>query len=123
MSRITRVGEETSVRIDDGDGAGVYGFEVGAAVHAGESLHAWGSVERVPGLPRNLLGRGRPALRRNRFVLAAVDLEHRVELGELEELLNSLARVDEDQLAVLGRELAEVANELADAGRGDVVDL
>src|SRR5437868_1945556 len=65
------------------------------------------------------LGRA-SALRRHCFFLGVVDLEDRVELRELEELEDSLGRVDEDQLAVLRRELAEVADELADAGGVDV---
>src|SRR5437870_13729385 len=59
----------------------------------------------------------------DRFFFVAVDLEDGVELGELEELLDALGGVDEDQLAVLGGELAEVADELTDAGGVDVVDL
>src|SRR5258708_10629840 len=63
------------------------------------------------------------ALRGDCFFLGVVDLEHGVELSELEELEDALGRVDQDQLAVLARELSEVTNQLADAGRVDVVDL
>src|SRR5205807_3758847 len=70
-------------------------------------------------LPRS----GRPALRGDRLFLAVVDLEHCIELRELEQLLNPLGGVDEDQFTVLGREFAEVSDQLADAGGVDVVDL
>src|SRR5437870_2380294 len=63
------------------------------------------------------------ALRRDRFLFGVVDLEHRVEFRELEQLHDPLGRIDEDQLSILGRELAEVADQLTDAGGVDVVDL
>src|SRR6185436_1896920 len=65
----------------------------------------------------------RRALRGYCFLFRVVDLEHGVELRELEQFLDALRRVDENQLAVLIRELAEVADQLTDARRVDVVDL
>src|SRR5206468_496139 len=117
MRRIAGESEQSAARIDDGDGAVVGGFDVGAAIDGCETLHA---REFRTG---NLSRRGRPALRRDRLFLASVDLEHRIELGELEQFLDPFGWVDDDQLAVLRSELAEVANELADSGRVDVVDL
>src|ERR1051326_3712144 len=83
----------------------------------------WATIVRRETHAGSLLRRRRPALRRHRLILGVVDLEHRVEGREVQELLDALRRVDEDQLSVLRRELAEVSDELTDAGRVDVVDL
>src|SRR5438876_12280895 len=67
--------------------------------------------------------RGTAALRRDCLFFSVVDLEHRIELRQLEQLHDALGRIDENQLSILGCELAEVAHQLADAGGVDVIDL
>src|SRR5688572_13264384 len=53
---------------------------------------------------------------------AVVDREEPVELGDGEQLADAVGGVDEDELAVAVAEAAEVADQLADPGRVDVVD-
>src|SRR5439155_4847605 len=78
MRRIAGESEQSAARIDDGDGAVVGGLDVGAAIDGCE-LHA--REFRTGNLSRSR----RPALRRDRLFLASVDLEHLIELGELEQ--------------------------------------
>ena len=49
--RIAGEGEEASVRVDDGDGAGVEGLDVRAAVDAREDVHAANYARAAAPLP------------------------------------------------------------------------
>src|SRR5205085_8290486 len=126
-------------RVDDSNRPVVERFEVIAAIHI-RKTHRMRSLSgclvaallgyccypatEQPPETQQLCARGRAAaLRRDRFLFGVVDLEHRVELRELEQLHDPLGRIDEDQLSILGRKFSEVADELTDAGGIDVIDL
>ena len=92
QARIAGIGEQAPESVDDRDRAGMERFDLRAAVDGREPLHGCNVYSCAACCA---------ALRGHRFLFRAVDLEHGVELGELEELLDPLGGVDEDQLAVL----------------------